>query len=177
MLVRLPDRAYAGRTLGLDLIRPRLSWWLPPGASKQLAYRLRTKQWDSGRVQSDNNLLVELGGLRYAPVSMECAVKVWTELGESDWSDPINGRWACSILTTGRRGGSNRRRDGDLPPGKRPTWYLRHEFVVGKPPRRRDSMQRTRSLRNLSKQGAGRRPRARLWPPSYENILRPDLRH
>ena len=124
------------RTLDFDLIRPRLSWWLPPGASKQLAYRLRTKQWDSGRIQSDNNSLVELGGpaLR-ARQRMECAVKVWTELGESDWSDPI--QWEMGLLDPDDW---NARwieppEDGDLRPGKRPTWYLRHEFVVGKPPR------------------------------------------
>ena len=121
---------------GLDLIRPRLSWWLPPGASKQLAYRLRTKQWDSGRVQSDNNLLVELGGpaLR-ARQRWNAPSKSGRSSGRGGWSDPI--QWEMGLLDPDdwKARWIEPPESGDLRPGKRPTWYLRHEFVVGKPPR------------------------------------------
>lgn len=40
---------------GIDVARPRLSWWLPFCAREQRAYRLRTNDWDSGRVDSDQH--------------------------------------------------------------------------------------------------------------------------
>jgi alpha-L-rhamnosidase len=137
--------------LGLDLVRPRLSWWLPPGASKQLAYRLRTKQWDSGRIQSDNNLLVELGGpaLR-ARQRMECAVKVWTELGESDWSDPI--QWEMGLLDPDdwKARWIEPPEDGDLRPGKRLPGISGMSLLLASRRARRDSMQpRTVSTKSI----------------------------
>ncbi|MEV4018326.1 hypothetical protein AB0J35_48315 [Nonomuraea angiospora] len=38
---------------GTDVARPCLSWWLPAGSKHQLAYRIRTQDWDSGRIDSD----------------------------------------------------------------------------------------------------------------------------
>ena len=38
--------------LGLGVRRPRFSWWLPAGAERQLAYRVRADNgWDTGRVR------------------------------------------------------------------------------------------------------------------------------
>ena len=91
---------------GIDVARPRLSWWLPPGAREQRAYRLRTNDWDSGRVESDRHLLVEFAGPPLVSRQrVECAVKVWTDKGESEWSSPVDGRWVCFIPRTGLRAG------------------------------------------------------------------------
>ena len=68
--------------LGIDVARPRLSWWLPTGAREQRAYRIRTPDWDSGRIDSPRNVLVDLGGPPLASRQRaECVVKVWTDQG------------------------------------------------------------------------------------------------
>ncbi|MGW4214477.1 glycoside hydrolase family 78 protein [Lentzea sp. NPDC004789] len=48
--------------LGTDVIRPRLSWWLPAGATAQSAYRIRTDDWDSGSLDGDQHVLVRHTG-------------------------------------------------------------------------------------------------------------------
>ena len=84
---------------GIDVVRPRLSWWLPVGAGEQHAYRLRTNDWDSGRIESHQNLLVPFTGPALASrQQVECAVKVWTDKGESEWSAPV--RWEMGLLDT-----------------------------------------------------------------------------
>src|SRR5688500_13318965 len=71
---------------GIDFARPRLSWWLPLGAREQRAYRMRTNDWDSGRVESHQHRLVEFAGPSLSSRQRtECAVKVWTDKGESEW--------------------------------------------------------------------------------------------
>ena len=76
--------------LGIDTPIPRLSWWLPDGAGRQLAYRIRTDNgWDSGRVDGGESVLVEYSGPALASGdSVSWQVMVWTDLGESDWSAP-----------------------------------------------------------------------------------------
>jgi alpha-L-rhamnosidase len=75
---------------GIDTTRPRLSWWLPDGAGRQAGYRIRADNgWDTGHVRSDESVLVGYGGPPLgsgARVSWQ--VKVWTEHGESQWSQP-----------------------------------------------------------------------------------------
>lgn len=44
---------------GIDVQAPRLSWRLPEGAKSQIAYQLRAGDWDSGRINSDQSMLVE----------------------------------------------------------------------------------------------------------------------
>ena len=86
---RLPGRASA-RPLGIGTTAPRLSWWLPIGARRQLAYRIRADNgWDSGRVEGHESVLVGYDGppLRSAQ-RVGWQVKVWTDLGESAWSEP-----------------------------------------------------------------------------------------
>ncbi len=75
--------------LGIGTARPRFSWWLPDGARAQFAYRIRTDNgWDTGRVESSDGVLVEYGGpaLRSGQ-RVEWQVRVWTDAGESEWSD------------------------------------------------------------------------------------------
>ena len=64
--------------------RPVLSWWLPTGASRQVAYRITTSAgFDTGRVESDSQSFVGVD----PPGSAR--VQVWTDLGESAWSTPV----------------------------------------------------------------------------------------
>jgi alpha-L-rhamnosidase len=121
--------------LGIDVARPRLSWWLPLGAREQSAYRLRTNDWDSGRVESPQHRLVEFAGPPLlSRQRVECAVKVWTDKGESEWSSPVG--WEMGLLHpadwTARW---IEPPEGTIPPiGKRPAWRLRHEFNVARTP-------------------------------------------
>src|SRR5262252_4458234 len=75
--------------LGIGERRPRLSWWLPNGAREQVAYRIDAGTWDSTRVASSDSVLVPWGGEPLGSQQrVEWRVKVWTDLGESDWSAP-----------------------------------------------------------------------------------------
>jgi alpha-L-rhamnosidase len=122
---------------GISVTRPRLSWWLPLGAREQRAYRLRTNDWDSGRVASDQHRLVAFAGPPLASRQrVECAVKVWTDKGDSEWSRPIG--WEMGLLHpadwTARW---IEPPEGPIPPaGKRPAWRLRHAFDVAQVPRK-----------------------------------------
>ena len=115
--------------LGIDVRRPRLSWWLPDGAARQIAFHVRCDRWDSGWVQSAESVLVEYGGppLR----STDCVqwrVRVRTDLGESDWSAPAafelgllepgdwSAHWIGPAETT------------VPPPAQRPAYRLRGDF-------------------------------------------------
>lgn len=54
---------------GIDEKQPRLSWRPREGAQRQVAYRLRTKDWSSGMIEADNRLLVAFPAPRFNPVS------------------------------------------------------------------------------------------------------------
>ncbi|MCZ9346626.1 alpha-L-rhamnosidase, partial [Streptomyces sp. TRM76130] len=84
--------------LGIHLPRPRLSWRLPCGARAQLAYRITAGAWDSGRVESATSTYVRYAGPAPASgVRTSWRVKVWTDLGESDWSE--TSWWETGLLT------------------------------------------------------------------------------
>ncbi len=76
--------------LGINTAAPRLSWMLPSGAGRQLAYRLRAGNgWDTGPVASDSSLLIPYAGPGSGfERARPWQVKVWTALGEHDWSAP-----------------------------------------------------------------------------------------
>jgi alpha-L-rhamnosidase len=121
--------------LGIDVARPRLSWWLPLGAREQQAYRLRTSDWDSGRVESNQHQLVEFAGpALISRQRVECAVKVWTDKGESEWSTFV--RWEMGLLhPEDWIARWIEPPEGKIPPiGKRPAWHLRNEFNVAQTP-------------------------------------------
>ncbi len=118
--------------LGIDTTRPRFSWWLPDGARRQLAYRTRMGNgWDTGRVESPDSLLVEYTGPRLRSGDrVAWVVKVWTDLGESGWSEPHvfelgllgtadwSARWIAPV-------------EGEpAPPGMRPAMLMRGEFEL-----------------------------------------------
>jgi alpha-L-rhamnosidase len=117
--------------LGTTDRMPRLSWRLPPGASAQEAYQIEVDGAAPPRVASSASVLVpwpaESLGSRQ---SVRWRVKVWTDLGESEWS-------ATSTFETGllEPGDWSARwiepDEGErAPSGERPAYVLRHEFEV-----------------------------------------------
>ncbi|MGA8722196.1 MAG: glycoside hydrolase family 78 protein [Solirubrobacteraceae bacterium] len=119
--------------VGIGTTRPRLSWWLPEGAREQVEYRIRADNgWDTGPVQSADTVLVEYAG---APLSsgarVAWQVKVWTDLGESDWSSPDvfevgllePADWSALRIEPVE---SSER----SPPGRRPAMLVRGSFEV-----------------------------------------------
>lgn len=74
--------------LGIGEVLPRLSWRLPAGSARQVAYRIEAGDWDSGRVESDCQVLVPYAGPNLlSRQRVAWRVKVWTDAGESDWSE------------------------------------------------------------------------------------------
>jgi alpha-L-rhamnosidase len=117
--------------LGIGVREPRLSWWLPEGASTQVAYRIDAGDWDSGRIESAESVLVAWGGAPRAPRQrVEWRVKVWTDLGESDWSSPAwfetglldAAEWVAQWIEPYEPVRAD--------PGRRPAYVLRHEFAL-----------------------------------------------
>ena len=88
-----PARVWAEVTGGNALGRgqqPALSWWLPEGCSVQHAYQVRTDDgYDTGRVGGAIQSFVRLPVFDRSRRSALAQVKVWTDLGESAWSDPV----------------------------------------------------------------------------------------
>ena len=78
-----------GAALGLGDRRPRLSWWLPDGASHQLAYCVEVNGRAHDRIEARDSVLVPWPT---EPLTsrqrVAWRVKVWTDLGESEWSEP-----------------------------------------------------------------------------------------
>jgi alpha-L-rhamnosidase len=121
--------------LGIHVTQPRMSWRLPEGSTGQIAYRIRTNNgWDSDRIASEENVLVPYAGphLRSAE-RVEWQIKVWTDLGESQWSDTAAfemgllsvADWQTEWITPGR--------NPEGAPGERPATLLRWEFDVPAP--------------------------------------------
>ncbi|WP_327743359.1 glycoside hydrolase family 78 protein [Streptomyces europaeiscabiei] len=118
--------------LGTDRIRPRLSWWLPTGSARQSAFRIRTGTWDSGRIECDSTVLVSYPGPEPAPGErVTWQVKVWTERGESDWSEPAF--WETLPFTPDASLAARWIEPAEAEPaeaGQRPAHLLRHEFTL-----------------------------------------------
>lgn len=73
--------------LGTGADSPRASWKLPDGATSQEAYRVVAGNWDSGRIESRDSLFVPLDVNPASSQRFEWKVQVWTDQGESDWSE------------------------------------------------------------------------------------------
>jgi alpha-L-rhamnosidase len=117
--------------LGIGVRRPRLSWWLPAGVGRQVAYRVRAGDWDSGRVDSPESVLVPYGGPEPGSGQrVEWRVKVWTDVGESEWSAPS--WWETGLLDPGDwRARWVAPGEGEVAkPGRRPAHLLRHAFTL-----------------------------------------------
>lgn len=118
--------------LGINAGHPRLSWSLPAETQTQFAYRIRAGAWDPGRVESTRSQLVPYEGPELASGQrMTWAVKVWTDVGESDWSEPAwwemglldADDWTASWIEAPARASSD-----DCRP--RPAQLFRHRFKV-----------------------------------------------
>ncbi|MGW0665265.1 family 78 glycoside hydrolase catalytic domain [Streptodolium elevatio] len=118
--------------LGLHVRRPRLSWQLPSGSSRQFAYQLRTQEWESARVESDQSVLVPFAGPEAASAErVVWQVKVWTDVGESAWSEPS--WWEAGLLDPDDWSAQWIEPDETEPrpePGARPGHLFRHEFAL-----------------------------------------------
>ncbi|MGW9135689.1 glycoside hydrolase family 78 protein [Streptomyces sp. NPDC055681] len=106
--------------LGTHERRSRRSWWLPAGSRSQIAYRIRTQTWDSGRVESDSCVLEAFARPEPQPGErITSQVKVWTDRGESDWSAPAC--WETSIIGTYSTARWIEPHEAEVPPaGRRP---------------------------------------------------------
>ena len=81
--------------LGTQVRAPRLSWWLPTASKGQNSYQIRVAVGSSvllsAQTFSAEHVLVPwppeliVDDLRTRSVS----VRVWTEIGASDWSSPV----------------------------------------------------------------------------------------
>ncbi|HJY60903.1 MAG TPA: family 78 glycoside hydrolase catalytic domain [Streptosporangiaceae bacterium] len=110
---------------------PALCWWLPDGASVQHAYRLRTDDgFDTGRVDSETQLFVRVPVFDRSRRSAAARVKVWTDQGESEWSDPValeagllsDADWSARWIGVA---------EGQRPAvGFRPAYWLRTTFAA-----------------------------------------------
>jgi alpha-L-rhamnosidase len=121
--------------LGIHTRAPRLSWRLPDGVARQVAYRLRTDNgWDTGRVASDRSVLVPYAGppLRSAE-RVGWRVKVWTDVGECDWSAPVwfetgllsREDWTAEWIEP--------REESTPAPGERPAYLMRTRLLIVEP--------------------------------------------
>ena len=107
---------YLDNPLGIDVAKPRLSWVIAdsrsetPRGVKQTAYQVlvattlevldkdKGDLWDSGKVSSDQSILVEYGGRQLAS-RMAChwKVRVWDQDGKvSTWS--AGATWTMGLL-------------------------------------------------------------------------------
>jgi len=104
---------YRANPLGIDVVKPRLSWILESSGrgQKQTAYRVvvasseerleadKGDLWDSNKVASDRSIQVEYAG-KPLRSRMHCywKVRVWDKDGQaSTWSEPA--MWSMGLLT------------------------------------------------------------------------------
>ena len=116
--------------LGLGPGAPRLSWKLPADATRQEAYRVMAGDWDSARVDSPDSLFVPADLTPVSGRRVDWKVKVWTDLGESDWSDTSS--WEHGLLSEGdwtARWIAPVEGD-DLPARQRPAYELEGTFAI-----------------------------------------------
>lgn len=83
------------KPMGIDTDKPRFSWIILSDKQnvKQTAYQIivstdKGEVWNSGRVESDQQLWVPYGGEKLKSAT-QCSwkVKIWTTAGETTWSE------------------------------------------------------------------------------------------
>ena len=134
--------------LGIDTAEPRFSWQIASDKQdvRQTAYQIivstdKGEVWNSGRVESDQQLWVRYQGQPLKSAT-QCSwkVKVWTNVGETAWSDEAcfgigllkenhwTGRWiGLEHLLPGEERGLHTRLAAR---------YVRKEFELNKPVKR-----------------------------------------
>lgn len=138
---------YLENPIGIDIVKPRLSWQINSDEQNilQTAYEIRAADspknlnkkgaliWTSGKVESDQSVNIEYGG---SPLkSMERAfwqVRIWDNNNKiSDWSEPAFWEmgilkpelWTASWITMGSEKESE---------NSKPSQYFRNEFNIKK---------------------------------------------
>ncbi len=120
---------------GIGERRPRLSWRLPAGARRQTAYELRLDD-ETTRGAGEDTVLVPWPGRPLGSGERRTVqVRVWTDLGRSEWSEPLEveagllepSDWQASWVSPASEPGA---------PGSRPAYRLRGQLVVERPVRR-----------------------------------------
>ncbi|UDY34908.1 glycoside hydrolase family 78 protein [Dermatobacter hominis] len=110
---------------------PRLSWTLPAPAREQLAFQVRSGDVTTERIESPTHVLAT--NPLPAAASRQIVpwqVKVWTDLGESEWSDPAiyevglldPGDWTAAAWVAPADDGGE--------PGDRPAHVFRAAFEL-----------------------------------------------
>jgi Alpha-L-rhamnosidase N-terminal domain/Bacterial alpha-L-rhamnosidase concanavalin-like domain len=144
---------YLSNPLGIDVLKPRLSWMVTPtpGARGQSAYRVLVASspailqkdqgdlWDSGRVASAQSTWVEYGGKELdSGRRAYWKVRVWSGAGRpSSWSTPAT--WSMGLLHSSdwhSKWIGVRRPDGTDPGAPFPFPWLRKTFTLTAKPAR-----------------------------------------
>jgi len=121
---------------GLGEREPRLSWQLPDGAIRQLAYEVECEDGTSSRVAGPANVLLRWP---FDPLTSgerrEIRVRLETDRGRTDWSAPLvveaglldASDWRATWVCTGAEPGEA---------GHRPAYRIRGEVQIDRPVRR-----------------------------------------
>ena len=145
----------AAAVLGLASVRPRLSWWLPAGRRRG-RWRTRSSSTTGGPAASSRTAASSSRGRSTARARgkrVDWRVRVWTDAGPSDWSEPAT--FEAGLLDAGRLVGHvDRARRGRAPaaPVSARPGVLRHEFDARRADRGRPASTppRTASTRRSS---------------------------
>jgi alpha-L-rhamnosidase len=122
---------YGGSVLGITERQPRLSWLLPAGAREQLAYAVEVGGWGSGRVESASSTFVPYGGPPLVSRQVvRWRVKVWTDRGESGWSQPAAFEVGLLEPSDWQAVWVSPPEDERPPAGARPAYLLRWAFEL-----------------------------------------------
>jgi alpha-L-rhamnosidase len=117
--------------LGIGERLPRLSWQLPDGASRQLAYAVELDGRALDRVDTDASVLVPWPGEPlHSRQHVEWRVKVWTDLGESEWSAPAWCETGLLDVDDWTAQWIEPHEPVRPPAGDRPAYVLRRSFVL-----------------------------------------------
>lgn len=121
--------------LGLDEPRPRLSWRLPAGTTRQVAYELvRDDGAGTRRIDSTDNVLRAWPGPDLGSRERrELRVRVWTDRGESPWSQPLVVEAGLTDPADWRAAWVSPHEPVVAPAGQRPAYLLRGQAEVTKP--------------------------------------------
>lgn len=131
---------YAGNPLGIDIAQPRLSWKLASQqrGARQTAYQIQVFSyaalaatnkppdlWDSGKVNSDETLLIRYGGKELTTSQQAFwMVRVWDQTDQpSKWTD-------LQVWTMGLVGTNDLKAEWICAPATTESLLLRKEFAV-----------------------------------------------
>jgi alpha-L-rhamnosidase len=123
---------HLGEPLGIGDRLPRVSWRLPDGTTTQIAYELRLDDGSTtGRVESPDNVLVRWPGRPLRSRERRLVqVRVWTDQGESAWSEPTAVEAGLLTPRDWTAAWIEPIEHGESKPGFRPAYLLRGELRV-----------------------------------------------